>query len=174
MGYIPDFKQHLLWWIMMTGMFGSVLVLGRNIYCGQVCPFQYVQRGLNKISGVNLAVRPGVQKSARQVVGWMTWSALMLIFLSAHPTLGSYEPFAMMFSLTGAGVQWYILPLSLVGSLFVLNFWCRLFCPVGLVLNDMVRVRRSLLKRIPTRSGPARKSEAAIPEDKGDLWRNES
>ena len=174
MGYIPDFKQHLLWWIMMTGMFGSVLVLGRNIYCGQVCPFQYVQRGLNKISGVNLAVRPRVQKSARQVVGWMTWSALMLIFLSAHPTLGSYEPFAMMFSLTGAGVQWYILPLSLVGSFFVLNFWCRLFCPVGLVLNDMVRVRRSLLKRIPTRSRPARKSEAAIPEDKGDLWRNES
>jgi polyferredoxin len=104
----------------------------------------------------------------------MTWSALMLIFLSAHPTLGSYEPFSMMFSLTGAGVQWYILPLSLVGSFFVLNFWCRLFCPVGLVLNETVRLRRSLLKRIPTRSEPARKSEAAIPEDKGDLWRNES
>jgi hypothetical protein len=36
MGYIPDFKQHLLWWIMMAGMFGSVLVLGKNIYCGQI------------------------------------------------------------------------------------------------------------------------------------------
>ncbi len=80
----------------------------------------------------------------------------------------------MMFSLTGAGIQWYILPLSLVGSFFVLNFWCRLFCPVGLVLNDMVRLRRSLLKRISTRSAPAGKPEAAIPEDKGDLWRNES
>ncbi len=98
----------------------------------------------------------------------------MLIFLSAHPTLGSYEPFAMMFSLTGAGVQWYILPLSLVGSFFVLNFWCRLFCPVGLVLNDMVRLRRSLLKRISTRSKPARTAEAAKSEDTGDLWRNES
>ena len=174
LGYIPDFKQHLLWWIMMTGMFGSVLVLGKNIYCGQVCPFQYVQRGLNKISGVNLAVRPGVQKSARQVVGWMTWSALMLIFLSAHPTLGSYEPFSMMFSLTGAGVQWYILPLSLVGSFFILNFWCRLFCPVGLTLNEMVRVRRSLLKRVPKREAAARKPEPREPEDKGDLWRNES
>ncbi len=174
MGYIPDFKQHLLWWIMMAGVFGGVLVLGRNIYCGQVCPFQYVQRGLNKISGVNLAVRPGVQRTARLVVGWMTWSALMLIFLSAHPTLGSYEPFSMMFSLTGAGVQWYILPLSLVGSFFVLNFWCRLFCPVGLVLNEMVRLRRSLLKMLPTRPKPAGKAEPAVPEDKGDLWRNES
>ena len=43
----------------------------------------------------------------------------MLIFLSSHPTLGSYEPFALMFSLTGAGIQWYILPLSLIGSFFV-------------------------------------------------------
>ena len=174
MGYVPDFKQNMLWWIMMAGMIGSVLVLGRNIYCAQVCPFQYVQRGLNKISGVNLAVRPGVQKSARMVVGWMTWAALMLIFLSAHPTLGSYEPFAMMFSFTGAGVQWYILPLSLVGSFFVLNFWCRLFCPVGLTLNEMVRVRRSLLNRIKPPSRPAGKPEKAVPEDKGDLWRNES
>ena len=174
MGYIPDFKQHLLWWIMMAGMFGSVLLLGKNIYCAQVCPFQYVERGLNKISGVNLAVRPGMQKKARTVVGWMTWIALMLIFLSAHPTLGSYEPFAMMFSLTGAGVQWYILPLSLIGSFFVLNFWCRLFCPVGLVLNEMVRLRRSLLAHLPKRTAAEHKPEAAEPEDKGDLWRKDS
>jgi Na+-translocating ferredoxin:NAD+ oxidoreductase RnfG subunit len=166
LGYIPDFQEHTLWWIMVIGALGSVLILAKNIYCGQVCPFQYVQRGLNKISGINLAVRPGVQKSSRTVVGWMTWTALMLIFLSSHPTLGSYEPFSMMFSLTGAGIQWYILPLSLIGSFFVLNFWCRLFCPVGLVLNKTVRIRRSVF-------GRSKKPEAE-PEDKGDLWRKES
>jgi Na+-translocating ferredoxin:NAD+ oxidoreductase RnfG subunit len=179
LGYIPDFKHHLLWWIMMVGTFGTVLILGRNIYCGQVCPFQYVQRGLNKISGINLAVKPGVQRASRTVVGWMTWVALMLIFLSVHPTLGSYEPFALIFSLTGLGVQWYILPLSLIGSFFVLNFWCRLFCPVGLFLNDMVRVRRSLLARVSKKTVVKPKPVpvqvlAAEPEDKGDLWRNES
>ena len=165
LGFIPDFREHPLWWIMLIGALGSVLILAKNIYCGQICPFQHVQRGLNKISGINLAVRPGVQKSSRWVVGWMTWTALMLIFLSSHPTLGSYEPFSMMFSLTGAGIQWYILPLSLIGSFFVLNFWCRLFCPVGHVLNKIVRVRRSMF-------GGAKKPEAE-PEDKGDLWRKE-
>ncbi len=176
LGYIPDFKQHALWWIMMIGVFGSVLVLGKNIYCARVCPFQYVERGLNKISGINLAVRPGVQKSARTVVGLMTWTALMLIFLSAHPTLGSYEPFALMFSLTGAGIQWYILPLSLIGSFFVLNFWCRLFCPVGLVLNDAVRLRRSVLGKIKKPAAKPVTVEVlpAEPQDKGDLWRKES
>ncbi len=174
LGFIPDFRQHLMWWIMMVGTIGSVLILGRNIYCGQVCPFQYVERGLNKISGINLAVKPGVQRASRAVVAWMTWAALMLIFLSTHPTLGSYEPFAMMFSLTGLGVQWYILPLSLIGSFFVLNFWCRLFCPVGLVLNESVRLRRSALGKIPVRKAPAAKPVPGEPEDKGDLWRKEN
>jgi polyferredoxin len=78
----------------------------------------------------------------------------MLIFLSAHPALGSYEPFAMMFSLEGLGIQWYILPATLLGSLFVPNFWCRMFCPVGLYLNEMVRLRRKVKERLfPKRRG---------------------
>ena len=176
LGYVPDFQEHALWWIMMGGVLGSVLLLGKNIYCAQVCPFQYVERGLNKISGINLAVRPGVQKSARTVVRCMTWTALMLIFLSAHPTLGSYEPFSMMFSLTGAGIQWYILPMSLIGSFFVLNFWCRLFCPVGIVLNDAVRARRWVLRQVrkPAAKPVAIEVMPAEPEDKGDLWRRDS
>ncbi len=176
LGYVPDLRSHALWWIMMAGVLGSVVLLGRNIYCAQVCPFQYVERALNKISGINLAVRPGVQKSARTVVRTMTWAALMLIFLSAHPALGSYEPFSMMFSLTGMGVQWYILPLSLIGSFFVLNFWCRLFCPVGMVLNDGVRARRWVLGRLrkPRAKPAAIEVQPAAPEDKGDLWRSDS
>ena len=33
---------------------------------------------------------------------------------------------------------------SVFGSLFVPRFWCRLFCPVGLYLNEMVRLRRKI------------------------------
>jgi polyferredoxin len=84
----------------------------------------------------------------------LSWAALMLIFLSAHPALGSYEPLAMMFSLDGLGIQWYILPATLLGSLFVTSFWCRMFCPVGLYLNEMVRLRRNVKQRLfPRRSG---------------------
>jgi polyferredoxin len=82
------------------------------------------------------------QRRARTLIFFLSWVALMLIFLSAHPALGSYEPFAMMFSLEGLGIQWYILPASLLGAFFVPRFWCRLFCPVGLYLNELVRLRR--------------------------------
>jgi len=148
MGYIPSPRQYPIWWIMMTGALGSVVILGRNIYCHKICPFKVVQDLLQKISGVKLRIKPEVQRKSRALIFFLSWIALVLIFLSAHPALGSYEPFAMMFSLEGLGIQWYILPAALLGSLFVPSFWCRLFCPVGLYLNEIVRLRRAVRERL--------------------------
>lgn len=156
MGYIPLPAEHPMWWIMMVGVFGSILFLGRNIYCQQLCPFMVVQDLAQKISGVKLRIDSRFQKRARTLIFSMSWVALMLIFLTAHPAMGSYEPFAMMFSLEGLGIQWYILPAALLGSFFVPRFWCRLFCPVGLYLNEMVRLRR----RVRGWLGTSRKKEA--------------
>jgi len=142
MGYIPSPVEHPMWWIMILGVLGSIAFLGRNIYCQQLCPFMVVQDLAQKISGVKLKIDSRFQRRARTLIFSLSWVALMLIFLSAHPALGSYEPFAMMFSLEGLGIQWYILPASLLGAFFVPRFWCRLFCPVGLYLNEMVRLRR--------------------------------
>ena len=147
MGYIPSPKQHPMWWIMMIGALGSVLIIGRNIYCHQICPFKVVQDLLQKLSGIKLRIKPEIQRKSRMLIFFLSWIALILIFLSTHPALGSYEPFAMMFSLEGLGIQWYILPISLLGSLFVPSFWCRMFCPVGLYLNELVRLRRAIRER---------------------------
>ncbi len=148
MGYIPSPKEHPMWWIMMVGVLGSVVVLGRNIYCRHLCPFMVVQDLLQKVSGIRLRIRSDLQKKARTLILSLSWVALMLIFLSAHPALGSYEPFAMMFSLEGLGIQWYILPAALLGAFFVPSFWCRLFCPVGQFLNEIVRLRRAVRDRL--------------------------
>jgi uncharacterized protein with FMN-binding domain len=145
MGYVPGLQQHPMWWIMMTGVLGSIFFMGRNIYCQQICPFMVVQDMAQKISGIKMKIDRRFQSRARTIIFFMSWVALMLIFLAAHPALGSYEPFAMMFSLEGLGIQWYILPASLLGSFFVPRFWCRLFCPVGLYLNELVRLRRRVL-----------------------------
>ena len=151
MGFIPSPRQFPLWWIMMIGMLGSVVILGRNIYCQQICPFKGIQDLLQKISGIKLRIDMKFQKRARTLIYSLSWVALMLIFLSRHPALGSYEPFAMMFSLEGLGIQWYILPASLLGAFFVPSFRCRLFCPVGLYLNEMVRLRRAIADRFSSK-----------------------
>ncbi|WP_051303128.1 flavodoxin domain-containing protein [Psychromonas aquimarina] len=148
MGYVPEFRQHPIWWILVAGVLSAILLLGRNLYCGYLCPFSVVQNLLQKISGIKLALHPAMVRNAQRVVYGLSWFALILIFLSRHPALGSYEPFSMMFSLQGMGLQWYILPISLFGSFLIPQFWCRLFCPVGLYLTEAVRLRQAAVNRV--------------------------
>ncbi|MFV1976140.1 MAG: FMN-binding protein [Candidatus Scalindua sp.] len=145
MGYIPGIKDHIIWWVLTVGTVLGIIILGKNVYCFRICPFYWIEFLLNKISGVRLNLSPAIQKRSKFIVNFFLWFSLMTIFLSSHPALGAYEPFAMMFSLEGMGVQWYILPIALIGSFFVSSFWCRYFCPVGNTFTNMLRLRRNFL-----------------------------
>jgi hypothetical protein len=153
MGYIPGIKDHFIWWTLTVGTAAAVLILGKNVYCYRICPFQGVQFLLSRISGSRLSLPPALMKRSGLIANFLLWSALMIIFLKDHPALGAYEPFAMMFSLEGVGVQWFILPFSLLGAFFILNYWCRFFCPVGNCLNTAVRLRRKAVKRFSGNDG---------------------
>lgn len=145
LGFIPSIKEHLVWWVLVIGSLVTVVLLGRNIYCYRICPFFWVQWILSKIGGNKLKLSVGLQQRSRYVANLFLWAALMIIFLSSYPGLGNYEPFAMMFSIEGDGVQWYILPMVLIGSFFISSFWCRFFCPVGNCLTHLLSWRSKLL-----------------------------
>lgn len=153
LGYIPDLKQHPIWWILMGTIFIGILLMGRNLYCNKLCPYSAVQSLLHKITGINMKVPKWLSKHGRSLILSMIWVAFMLIFLSGHPALGTYEPFSMMFALEGVGLQWYILPLSLFGACFIPDFWCRYFCPVGLMINESVKLRRKVVNQIKNKLG---------------------
>jgi len=82
----------------------GVIILGKNVYCYRVCPFHGIEYFLQKISGMKLNPSRVLLKRARTIVNFLLWLSLIIIFLSKHPALGSFEPFAMMFSLNGAGI----------------------------------------------------------------------
>ena len=147
-GYIPGIKDHLIWWILVAGTVLGIIFLGKNVYCYRVCPFYGIEYFLQKISGMKLNPSRALLKRARFLVNFLLWLSLMIIFLSKHPALGSFEPFAMMFSLNGTGIQWFILPLALIGSFFMSTFWCRFFCPCGQALTKMIQIRKSILNLV--------------------------
>ena len=144
MGYIPGIRDHVIWWVLTVGTVATILLIGKNIYCFRICPFYGVQFLLGKISGSRVQLPPALLNQSKTVINVLLWLALMIIFLSSHPSLGAYEPFAMMFSLQGIGVQWYILPISIIGAFFITNFWCRFFCPVGRSLTTLLQLRRKV------------------------------
>ena len=148
LGYIPSPQDHLLWYIMLTGTLGSILFLGRNVYCTQLCPFHQIQRWLNKLSGLNMQLYPRLKRNLKLWTNSLLWLSLMLIILSRTPAIGSYEPFSMLFSLDGVGIQWYILPLSFFGAFVVNDFWCRMLCPLGRFLNYSLEMRAKALKQV--------------------------
>ena len=145
MGFVPGIRDHLVWWILVVGTVLAVVVLGRNVYCYGICPFHGIEFLLRKIGGSKMNPSRAVLKRTKYVMNFLLWLSLMAIFLSRLPAVGAYEPFAMMFSLEGVGIQWYILPLALIGSFFMSNFWCRFFCPAGHALTTLVKLRRRAL-----------------------------
>ena len=144
LGYFPDVRTHLLWWILVSVSIGSAVFLKKNVYCGYMCPFHAAQKGLISISGMKFRLPREVQKIAKHTSKFLLWASLMLIFLSANPTVSAYEPFAMLFSLEGVGIQWYILPATLIGSLFINDFFCTYFCPVGRSFTYLIKARKSI------------------------------
>jgi Na+-translocating ferredoxin:NAD+ oxidoreductase RnfG subunit len=145
MGYIPGIKDHLIWWILTAGTVLAIIFLGKNVYCYRICPFHGIEFVLNKVSGSRINISRRIMKQSKFIANFFLWLALMTIFLTSHPALGAYEPFAMMFSLEGVGIQWYILPVALIGAFFMKMYWCRFFCPAGHALTNLLQLRKKII-----------------------------
>ncbi len=153
MGFIPALKTHLIWWILIVGTLGVLLVTGKNVYCFKICPFYGIQYVFGKIGGGKFRPPSIFLKHSSLILNFLLWLSLLIIFISANPAMGSYEPFAMMFSLDGIGLQWFLLPLALIGSFFSSAFWCRFFCPCGHALTKLRQYRAVLLDTIKRKTG---------------------
>ncbi|MBI9064971.1 MAG: FMN-binding protein [Marinilabiliaceae bacterium] len=150
LGYFPDIRQHFVWWLLMYGNLLMILLFGRNIYCNSLCPFHAGQIILHKISGLNIKIAPKLSRLLIRTPKFLHWLSLLLILISKNPTLAAYEPFALFFSLDGIGIQWYILPAALIGALFISNFFCHYFCPVGACFKLGLSYRKSIVNLIKT------------------------
>jgi len=148
LGYLPDFKDNISWWALTGGSLVVIIIRGANIYCQRLCPFKTIQIILNKLSGNKWNLSSKSRKIAAYIPLIFLWIALILILLFDNPVISSYEPFSLLFSLEGTGIQWYLLPASLLGVLFVPSFYCRFFCPVGAVFNQLTKYRTKLIKII--------------------------
>jgi len=145
LGFVPSLAKNPGFWILIGSVFAGIILLGRNIYCGNICPFHAVQYLLGKIGGLNLPLYPWVRRYGRYIPAAGLWAGLMIGLLTHNPTAGAYEPFGMIFSLQGEGIQWYIMPAVTIGCLFVPDMFCRFFCPAGEALNRLTRLRNMLV-----------------------------
>ncbi len=141
-GGFPSPSEDLTIYVFLVFLAGGILILKKNIYCHRICPFFGVQILLKKISGLNLKMHSVILKYEGFVRRFLLWFALMIMFAQFNSTNSNFEPFGMMFSLDGYGIQWYILPALLIGSLFSPLFFCKHFCPAGESLTILISLRK--------------------------------
>lgn len=140
MGFFPVVNQNLYWYIWVIGVPIIIFLSGKNLYCFWLCPFGGVQEILAKIGGGKLKCNLGV--ILQKIKYFIVWTALIIIFCLKSPAAGSYEPFGVLFGFRGNGGQWIMLSVILIASLFIKRFWCFYFCPVGVINEMLIKLRR--------------------------------
>ena len=144
-GTIP-WENLAFWFFLLLGVLLLILASGRNLYCYWVCPYGALSEllgALGKFGRLNYKPCERSVKRFRHLRLFLAWCALVFAFFMKNPGISSYEIFAPLFAWEGEQVQWLILPIMLFGSIFILRFWCRFFCPVGGVLDFLVQLRRN-------------------------------
>ena len=155
LGYFKPLKEELFWWLLVGGSLLMTLVLGKNLYCSWLCPFGAIQEMVAKLGGISVRLDKKFVRYVKYLSYFLTWLALMVIFTTSNGPLGSYEPFGTIFGYQGVGAQWFILPVVILGSFVLPMFWCRFFCPVGVVLNLTGIVRRTVNRMMGSSKRPA-------------------
>ncbi len=116
------------------------LLLRKNLYCYWLCPFGAAQEIIFRASG---SKNPKINKKVRDILGRITRilaaAALIAGIALGNPGLTSYEPFSTLFGFNGGSLEWLLLAVVMIGAFFIERFWCRLFCPIGIINNWLLK-----------------------------------
>ena len=158
-GFFPDPRTSLALYLLLAGFLLTSVLYGRNLYCLYACPFGAAQRVAGAIGGFRLKVPPRAARVLMSIRNLLVFAALFLAFLTLQPVLSGYEPFAALFSLQGTTLQWFLLFLVLVASLFLTEPWCTFLCPMG-ALEKVLQEGKGWVGRGLTRGV---EGEAGVP-----------
>ena len=156
-GSEPHFQTNVIMYILVFGVTGLAIALGKNFYCFWLCPFAAVQEGLYWTSGSNLRPTAG-WRWLRHIRYFLLWLALFFVLLLGNSTVSVFEPWNVLFSFKGTRDQWLLMLLTLAMAVFIYNFWCYYLCPVGATMDIILKMRRRVVNlwgKI-TKSGPAK------------------
>lgn len=143
-GYPLPWQNNLFLYGLVFGTLLLAVSLGKNFYCFWLCPFSAVQEGAHLLTGSR--IRPGEArvKLLGSIRYLLLWLSLFLAFMSRTPTFTVYEPWTALFTLKGTGSQWVLVAVTLVGAMLVHNFWCTYLCPVGALMEIVLKVRHKV------------------------------
>ncbi len=131
---LPNFTNHILWYIIILLILLTTFLWGR-IYCYYICPFGGIQEFIYSLNRLGTVPPPDIEKKARYFKFIILWIIVMVASISGNFFLTSYEPFGTLFGKIGTILAWSLVLVTLISSFLYNRFWCKFFCSAGAVLD---------------------------------------
>jgi polyferredoxin len=147
LGYFPDFRTHLYWYLLLSGIFFVFTIDNKNPYCQWFCPFGAAQECLGIIGGAKARQAGRFNDFLKWLPRLLTLTAVLLALFFRNPGISSYEVFGTLFDFTGSNLQFAVLGIILLTSLFIKRPWCKYLCPLRPVM-DAHRIFRNGIKNL--------------------------
>ena len=150
----------------------SLVLWGRGVYCGWLCPFGAFQELLARLARLVRIPQLRVPEGLQERLWMIKYVIVAIIFglaawsMDAAVKAAEVEPFKTAI-IVGFDRGWPYLAYAgalLVAGLFVERFFCRFLCPLGGALSLLGRVRLlTTLKRRPQCGNPCNLCQVTCP-----------
>jgi len=133
LGFWPDWRIHLYWYLLIGGVILVFALRKKNIYCQWFCPLGAAQECIGAIGGAKNASFVKHHQYLEWLKRSIVWTAIMIAFIFRNPSLSNYEISGTLFTLTGSNIQFLLLAAVLFAALFIKRAWCVYLCPISSV-----------------------------------------
>jgi len=128
--------------IFMGVLMAAGILIFSKLFCSFICPIGTVTEWLAKL-GARFKVLITLNGLSDKLLRILKYALLFATFYftvtSSELFCKEYDPFYAVFTGFGHDVYlWFALPallLTIVGSIFIRQFWCKYLCPLGALSN---------------------------------------
>lgn len=152
LGFWPAWQVQPFFYLLLSGIFLSLIFVGWNPYCRWFCPFGAAQECLSLVGGTKKKMSGKIHRFLLWLPRVLAFSAIILALYHRNPSVSSYEVFGAMFQLIGTDFIFILLGITLAASLFLHRPWCRYLCPLRPVTEYVHTWRQWMREKIKTPS----------------------
>lgn len=142
LGYFPPLHSQLYWYLLLGGIFLVLTIDNKNSYCYWFCPFGAAQECMGQIGGAKNRSVGKFKNIFKWALRIITLTAIIIALLFRNPGVTSYEIFGTLFKLTGTNLQFALLGIVLVSSMFIKRPWCNYLCPLVPIREHFLFTRK--------------------------------
>ncbi|RKY83744.1 hypothetical protein DRQ09_09595, partial [candidate division KSB1 bacterium] len=157
--------------IMLASLIFTGILL-KSGFCGWICPFGTLQEWIRK-SGIKIFGDKKYISDKLDYYGrYLKYIVLLIIFvltiISGRMIFRDWDPFIAFFHFGFGEIKltaYVVLFVVIIGSLFIMRFWCRYFCPLGVIVGLIGKLSLYKIECENEKCIECRKCEMLCPMD---------